>query len=106
MDLVVAVYRHSENYPKNEQFGLSSQTRRAAVSIPANIAEGQARKSAAQFRSFLNIALGSVAELETHMEIAKRLDYLEPEAAQTLLNSANEVSRMIHGLLRSLETED
>lgn len=106
MGLVVMVYRHTQAYPSDERFGLTSQTRRAATSIPANIAEGQARKSNPSFRNFLRIALGSAAELETHLEIARRLRYSEEDDAQALLRSADEVGRMLQGLLKSLQAED
>ncbi|MGD8238528.1 MAG: four helix bundle protein [Armatimonadota bacterium] len=96
---------HTRGYPRHGQFGLTSQTRRAATSIPANIAEGQARKSTAESRRFLITALGSVAELETHIEIAKQLEYLPQEQTQSLLNAANKISRMIEGLLRSLKAQ-
>ncbi len=102
MGLVVMVYRHTQAYPSDERFGLTSQTRRAATSIPANIAEGQARKSNPSFRNFLRIALGSMAELETHVEIARRLSYLDQQAARSLLQAADEVGRMLQGLLKSL----
>ncbi len=104
MDLVMAIYRHTETYPKHERFGLTSQTRRAATSIPANIAEGQARRHTAEFRNFLSIALGSLAEVETFFEIAHRLGYLKEEHMDSLRGAANEVGRMIHGPLRSLST--
>lgn len=102
MDLAVAVYGRTREYPKDEQFGLSAQTRRAATAVPANIAEGQARRHTAEFRNFLSIALGSLAELETHLEMACRLGYMTPEDLEGLLSSSNELGRMIHGLRRSL----
>jgi len=88
MDLVMAVYRHTETYPKHERFRLTSQTRRRT----------------AEFRNFLPIALGSLAEVETFFEIAHRLGYLKEERMESLRGAANEVGRMIHGLLRSLST--
>ncbi|MGH9942695.1 MAG: four helix bundle protein [Pyrinomonadaceae bacterium] len=74
MNLVVNVYQASQQFPKDETYGLTSQMRRAAVSIPANIAEGQGRRSKAEFRQFLGTARGSVLELDTHLELALRLD--------------------------------
>ena len=103
MGLVLLVYRHTQRYPRHEQFGLTTQTRRAAVSIPANIAEGQAQQRPGRFQNSLRIALGSAAELETHLEIAKALQYLEQEDADALLSSVDEVGRMIQGPLKSLD---
>jgi four helix bundle protein len=102
MDLAVAVYQQTREYPKDEQFGLTAQTRRAATSVSANIAEGQARRHTREFRNFLSIALGSLAELETHLEMACRLEYMASGRLESLLSSSNELGRMIHGLRRSL----
>src|SRR5437016_390948 len=77
--LVVECYRVTDAFPRNELFGLTNQLRRAAVSVPANIAEGQARFSTQEFIRFLTIARGSLAELETHIEISKELHYLKIE---------------------------
>ncbi|HZG51052.1 MAG TPA: four helix bundle protein [Pyrinomonadaceae bacterium] len=76
MKLVVAVYKLSKNFPKEELYGLTSQLRRAAVSIPANIAEGQGRRSKTEFKQFLGHARGSLLEPDTHLELALRLEYL------------------------------
>ena len=102
MDLVTEVYRVTKEFPKEERFGLTEQIRRAAVSLPANIAEGQGRRHRREFRNFLSIALGSLAELETHLEIARRLGYLTLEAYEALLCQTQELGRMVNGLLRSL----
>jgi four helix bundle protein len=102
MALASAVYRLPRSWPREEAFGLTCQIRRAAVSIPTNIAEGQARGTAAEFRRFLRIAIGSVAEVETQLLIAQDLAY-SPEAAITeLLDQAAESGRLIAGLIRSL----
>ena len=77
LDLVETVYRCTAEFPKSEIFGLTAQMRRAAVSIPSNIAEGQARSSSKEFLHFLSIALGSLAELATQLELANRLGYLD-----------------------------
>ena len=102
MDLVTGVYRESRRMPREEQFALTNQMRRAAVSIPANIAEGEGRVSKKEFGRFLSIAHGSLRELETHLMIAERLEYLTAEAVEQLLNLAGEVGRLITGLLKSL----
>ncbi len=104
MDLVVEVYRISSDFPRHEQFGLIGQMRRAACSIPANLAEGHARPHSREFRRFISMAQGSRAELETHLMIAQRLGYLAAEAAARLLTEAAELGRMMNGLDRSLAT--
>ena len=101
MDLVEGVYRATQHRPKDEMYGLTNQVRRAVVSIPANIAEGQGRRSAKEFVRFLNIANGSLFEVETHLMIAQRLHYLEPQAIPQLLQRTAEVGRIINGLIRS-----
>lgn len=102
IDLVTAIYVATRTFPKEELFGLTSQMRRAAVSIPSNIAEGQARPSRGEFRQFLGHARGSLAELDTQLIIAKNLGYLrQPDA---LFSQLSEVSRMLSGLLSSLTT--
>ena len=102
MDLVVAVYQASKNFPKDELYGLTSQLRRAAVSVPANIAEGQGRRSKAEFCQFLGHARGSLLETDTHMEIALRLEYLHKEEYDQIQERIREVGRILNGLLRSL----
>lgn len=98
MDLVEACYRISASFPHDERFGLLSQIKRAATSIPANIAEGYGRWNVREFARFLAIANGSLRELETHILIAKRLGYLAPGRATPILESANEVARMIYSM--------
>jgi four helix bundle protein len=100
IDLVVSVYRHTQKLPSHERFGLMSQMRRAAVSVPANIAEGAARGSTAEFARFTLIAQGSLAELETYLDILERLDY-SSQCAE-LRNQVNSLRRMINGLHRAL----
>ena len=102
MGLVTEVYQATRGFPKDEQFGLTPQIRRAAVSVPANIAEGHARKGPREYRNFLSVSIGSLAELETHLEIAVRLGYTSEERAGELRARMAEVGRMLHGLLRSL----
>ena len=103
MGLVVAVYKLSQSFPKTETYGLASQIRRAAVSIPSNIAEGHGLKQTQAYARPLAIASGSLAELETRLEIADRLGYLSPESRQ-LIDRASEVGRMLWGLRRSLQS--
>jgi four helix bundle protein len=101
MELVVEVYRTTRSFPKEELYVLTSQMRRAAISIPSNIAEGQGRGGDAEFCRFLRIGHASLRELETQMMIAERLGYVESDANAALLDSAAEVGRIIHGLLRA-----
>jgi four helix bundle protein len=103
MDLVELVYRATAGFPSEERYGLTSQLRRAAVSIPSNIAEGQSRRSSRDFAHFLTIAQGSRAELETQTLIAERLDLLGPGRSTPTLEAAAEVGRLIHGLVSSLD---
>lgn len=105
MDLVEEVYRASQSFPPEEKYGLVSQSRRAAVSVPSNIAEGHARPTA-DFVRFLNISRGSLSEVETQLEIAVRLTFLEASTAQPLLDQCAEVGRIINGLIRSLRSPD
>lgn len=104
MDLVLSVYKASQHWPKDETFGLTNQVRRAAVSIPANIAEGQGRDSAREFLRFLSIANGSLYEVETHLLIASQLDYLEPNNAAPLMEQAAEIGHLLNGLTASLRS--
>jgi four helix bundle protein len=104
VDLVVEVYRITRSFPKDEAYGLTSQLRRAAVSVPSNIAEGQGRLSKGEFRQFLGHARGSVLEVETQAIIAHKLGFLENAAAENVLSKSAEVNRILNGLLESLET--
>ena len=100
---VEAIYAVTRRWPTDERFGLISQVRRAAVSVPSNIAEGCARRSTAEFVRFLSIARGSLAEVETQIIIARRLDYLDQSAETSVLEAADEISRMLAGLIAKLE---
>ena len=102
MDLVVECYQITKDFPKSEIYGLSSQLRRAAVSIPANIAEGRERQYTKEFIQHLSIAYGSLAELETHIQIAERLNYLDINKVKQTLEKTAEVGRMLNGLRKSL----
>jgi four helix bundle protein len=103
MTLVEAVYAASSALPRDEQFGLTAQMRRAAVSVPANIAEGQGRRTDGEFLNQLSVAHGSLRELETEIMLAMRLKYLPDTAGRQLLTDAGEVGRLLNGLCRSLE---
>jgi four helix bundle protein len=103
MDLVAAVYRASQGFPKEEIFGLVSQIRRAAVSVSSNIAEGHARTSKKEFQYFLSNARGSLAELETQLTIAHQLAYIDETAINQLLDRLGEVGRILNGLLAALK---
>ena len=91
MELVTETYRVTSNLPDSEKFGLTSQMRRAAVSIPSNIAEGFGRRNRPEFQRFIRVARGSTCELETQIEIAARLNYLQVEVARSLFAQAAEV---------------
>ncbi len=102
MDLVVECYRVAGKFPKTELYGLTSQLQRAAVSVPANIAEGQGRSHTKEFLNHLSIAYGSLMEVETHLEIAARLSYLEHATLSPLLLKTAEIGRMLNGLMHAL----
>ncbi len=99
--LVTQIYVVTRSFPREELYGLTSQIRRAAVSIPSNIAEGQARLTPGEFRQFLGIAKGSLAELDTQLMIAENLGYLTE--TDRLFDQVAEVGRMLSGLLRSCQ---
>ena len=103
IELVTDIYRLTQKFPKQEIYGLTSQTRRAAVSIPSNIAEGQGRMSRGEFKQFLGHARGSVFELESQILIACNLDYLSTEEGKFLLGRVTELGRILNGLLNSLD---
>ncbi len=105
LDLSVAVYSATKASPDDERYGLTSQMRRCAASIPANIAEGSARKGSGEFLQFLHVAAGSLAELETFLELARRLEYCEQEVLRSLDNTATEVGRMLYGLIAHVKSK-
>ena len=103
MAWVEHVYAATRPWPADERFGLTSQVRRAAVSVASNIAEGCARRSTAEFLRFLSIARGSLAEAETQLMLGRRLGYLDDPQLEPLLDAADEISRMLSGLIAKLE---
>jgi len=102
MDLVEMIYASSKTFPREEIYGLTSQLRRAAVSIPSNIAEGQGRRTTADFVRHLSISYGSLREVETQILIAVRLQYLTTTTGQEILGKAGEIGRLLNGLMSSL----
>ena len=103
MRLVDEIYRLTNRFPMSEECCLISKVRRAAVSIPSNIAEGQARNHAREFRQFLSIALGSLAEPETQLEISIRIEILSPAEFEEIRLTSQEIGRMLHDLSSSIK---
>jgi len=103
MDIVEDVYNLSETFPVNERFGLTSQLRRCAVSVPSNIAEGAARNTTKEFINFLHIAQGSLSELDTQLEISFRLKLINQEYLLSLDSKLLQVDQMLSGLISSLK---
>ncbi len=106
MKLVTQVYEATRTFPREEIYGLTSQIRRSAVSIPSNIAEGHGRNTNRDRQYFITAARGSVLELQTQIEIAENLGYLKGDIATKLIASADEAGRIINGLLRSLRAKE
>ncbi len=102
MDITVEIYKLTERFPNSEIYGLTSQIRRAAVSIPANIAEGHERDTTKDYLRFVSIARGSLAELETELLIASRLTYINQEATEQVLRQLDSLNRMISNLQKAL----
>ena len=98
MELVTEIYRITRDFPKDELYGLVSQLRRAAVSIPSNLAEGYGRNSRNEFHHSVGLARGSLAEVETQIEIAKKMHYVSEESCSELLARVDEVGRLLTGL--------
>lgn len=103
INLVISVYKSTATFPSHERFGLTSQIRRAAVSIPANIAEGAARDSKKEFTYFLSNAQGSASELETELLIAHKLGYLDAKIYAAMRKEIDSIGRMIFGLSQSVK---
>ena len=104
MALVKDIYNETRSFPKEELWGLSSQMRRAAVSVPCNIAEGQGRTSKKEFKQFLSMSRGSLLELETQLQIAADLGFLNADSASRLIDRTEELLRMLNGLMKSLQS--
>jgi four helix bundle protein len=102
IELVTDIYRRTASFPDHERFGLTSQLRRAAVSVPSNIAEGQGRFTRGEFRQFLGQARGSLLEIETQITICRNLGYMREVETEELLERTGEVGRMLNGLVQSL----
>jgi len=105
MELTEMVYKITSSFPKEELYGITSQMRRSAVSIPSNIAEGQLRNSKKEFIQFLSIALGSCAELSTQLELSKRLRYLTESDFERISEVIYEVMKVLHGLRRKHQVD-
>ena len=105
MDLTTMVYDALKTFPPKEEYGLSSQMRRSSVSIPSNIAEGYGRNSTLDYCRFLQIALGSAYELETQVELARRLDYVDNDTANKLASQLTEVGRMLNSLINKIKPD-
>lgn len=101
-DVAIAIYRATISFPREEQFGLTAQMRRAAVSVASNIVEGCGRQSKADYIRFLDMAYGSLCELEYQVSLAHRLGYLSPEKHETLQKACVETSKVLNGLIRAL----
>jgi len=102
MQLVTEIYETTEGFPREEVYGLTSQIRRASVSVPCNIAEGQGRLTTGEFQQFLGYARGSLLELETLIQVATNLNYLHPDQSNELLRRSAEVGKILNGLLSSI----
>jgi four helix bundle protein len=103
MDLVEQCYKLTASFPKGEQFALTNQIRRAAVSVPSNLAEGHCRRTTKAYANHVSIALGSHAELETCIEVASRLGFIGPTEKKNTIVVTDSVGRLLNGLYRSLE---
>ncbi|RME97016.1 MAG: four helix bundle protein [Chloroflexi bacterium] len=105
VDLVTQVYQLTGKFPKEERYGLISQLRRSAVSVPSNIAEGWGRGNTREYIRFLTIARGSLMELETQIIISEKMGFLQYTSQQLLLTKIDEIGRMLNGLITSLKSK-
>jgi four helix bundle protein len=106
MDLVIEIYRTTENFPSQEIYGLTNQIRRAAISIPSNIAEGAARQTKKEFTNYLHMAQGSLSELDTQIELASQLGYFDQETFRMLDERLERIDKMITGLIHHLSKSE
>lgn len=102
MDLAALIYQSTDSFPSREAFGLTSQLRRAAVSVPSNIAEGQSRKGTGEFVHFLFIARASLAEIDTQILLAQRFGFLQEQPSLSLLEKITEIQKMLYALIDKL----
>ncbi|MGH2646452.1 MAG: four helix bundle protein [Ginsengibacter sp.] len=102
MSLVTEIYFSTQKFPSSETYGLTSQIRRSAISVPANIAEGYGRNSTGDYKRFLQIAVGSLFELQTQLEIASNLNYLAKDNYEAFLERTNELDRMLFSLIKKI----
>ena len=102
MELVLEVYRLTRQFPTEERYTLTPQIRRAAISVPSNIAEGAARQTTREFRHFLHIAQGSLSELDTQLDLSLGLGYVTPESLEGIRSQLESIDKMLTGLLKSL----
>lgn len=105
MEMVTEVYKLTDSFPKREVYSLTDQIRRAAVSVPSNIAEGQAHHNNREFVHFLRHSSGSLAELETQLNIAERLGYADATSTGQVLSRVHEVGRILHGLIGAIREQ-
>lgn len=105
MEFVVMVYENTSTFPDAEKFGLVSQLRRAAVSLPSNIAEGYGRKSPGELNRFLNISMGSLFEIQTQIEIANKLGFISNDSFTKLFDHSREIERMVSSFIKSINTD-
>ena len=105
MELVEHVYSQTKSFPREETFGLSSQLRRAAISVPSNIAEGHSKDSSKEYLRHISIAMGSIAELETQTELSRRLSFINAEKTNELILRMAEIGRMLRGIQRTLKAK-
>ena len=103
IDLTVDIYKLSETFPRAEVYGLTGQMRRAAVSIPSNIAEGAARQTKKEFINYLHMSQGSLSELDTQLVISSRLEYISIDTYKEIENNTETISKMLTGLIKSLK---
>lgn len=101
VDLVAEVYKKTDDFPKAQQFVLSAQSQRAAVSVPSNIAEGMAKRSLKDRTRFLEVAQGSLSELDTQVEVAKRLGFVGTDRYEMIMDLMEEIQRLVSGLIRA-----
>lgn len=103
MKFVTEIYQETSDFPNEEKFGLVSQLRRSAISVPSNIAEGYGRNSNGEFRRFLNISMGSLFEVQTQLQIARNLEFIDKNNGDNLFESSREIERMMSSFIRSLD---